>query len=217
MKRSSRVFVLAVMALSASLVFSGCGGADSRSASVDGNKTYKNTSGAALINTKYGAFGPQLNPGVATVVTSNDAVTKFEVAGSPLEDGQLTKYLSWNGVYITLTTASATGLVSATTATVNAKGLTMRVVGSLCAAAIGIEYCNVFTPADPLNIYFSPTPQLDQQSTVVLGGLVNGDGTFSLAATGYASVDSTTKTGWAVGKLINGSGFALNLTGMTAQ
>ncbi|MDQ1305443.1 MAG: hypothetical protein QG671_1274 [Actinomycetota bacterium] len=183
-------------------------------------RKYLNSGGSILLNTRYGDFGPILASGVGTVDTvQRDAggggtVTNFTVKGSPVADGGLSSYITWHNAQVSLHGKSTSGSVDQSTARVQVSGLQMDISGSLCAKAAGLQYCNTFTPAAPLRVYFSPTPTPDRASSVTTLGVVREDGTFDLSGGAYAKVDSSTLTGWALSKVVDGSRLTLNLDGM---
>ncbi|MDQ1306775.1 MAG: hypothetical protein QG671_2607, partial [Actinomycetota bacterium] len=51
-------------------------------------------------------------------------------------------------------------------------------------------------------------------SSVTTLGVVREDGTFDLSGGAYAKVDTSTLTGWALSKVVDGSRLTLNLDGM---
>ncbi len=189
-------------------------------ASPTATKKYLNTGDNILINTKYGDFGPILAAGVGSVDTVQrdrevgGAVTNFAVEGSPVANGGLSSYVTWHNVQASLHGKSTSGTVDRSRARVEVSGLEMDISGSLCAKAAGMQYCNTFTPADPLRIYFSPTPTPDRASSIGSLGVVRDDGTFDLNGGAYAKVDDSTWTGWALSKVVDGSRLTLNLDGM---
>jgi hypothetical protein len=197
--------------------------AASSDSSPTATKKYLNSSGSILINTKYGDFGPVLASGVGSVDTvqrdreAGGSVTNFEVKGSPVADGGLSSYVTWHNLQVSLHGKSTSGTVDQSTARVQVSGLQMDISGSLCAKAAGLQYCNTFTPVTPLRVYFSATPTPDRASSVTSLGVVREDGTFDLSGGAYASVDTSTWTGWALSKVVDGSRLTLNLDGMHPQ
>lgn len=191
-----------------SLGLAACG-TNAQQAAID-TKTYENTGGSVLIDTKYGQFGPTLAPGVASITAEGGAINLFTLSGSPVPDGGFGTHMSWRNVTVTLNESTVGGAVTDTTATLNATGMEIDVSGSLCVT-YGIQYCDTFDPGSPLSIYISPG------QTVTATGQVAADGSFDLTGTATVTVDSTTLTGWALGYLIDGSQVTLDLEGMKAS
>lgn len=173
--------------------------------------SYTNVGGSAQIATKFGAFGPSLQPGEASLTAADGQVTALQFQAQPIPNGTMTSYVSWSNFAVSLSSTSTTGSISAAQATVSETGLEMDLTGTLSITVDGYVYSNTFTSAAPLKIYLSPTPTENTASTVTATGNVQANGSFDLTGSAYANVDSSTWTGWALGKLINGDAFNLSL------
>lgn len=177
--------------------------------------TYVNDSGAFLINTAYGSFGPSLAKGDATVTTdASGNVTGETFAAQPIPDGSIGSNISYSNLKVTLAETGVSGQFGSNSATVNAQNLEVDITGSLCLTVSGYKFCDNFMPAAPLQLFITPTPNTKDpvpQSTVTATGNAQPNGSYDLDGEGYVTVSPSTWTGAALGKLINGSSFTLQL------
>ena len=183
--------------------------------SVAAGTTYVNDSGEFLINTAYGSFGPALANGDATVITdANGNVTGTTFAAQPIPDGTIGSSISYSNIKVTLDDTGVNGQFDSNSATVSTQNLEVDITGSLCLTVSGYKFCDNFMPAAPLQLFITPTPNTKDpvpQSTVTATGNKQPNGTYDLAGQGYVTVSPNTWTGSALGKLINGSSFTLQL------
>ena len=208
---------IASLAVAGIAMVAACGPANAADLPSAGSQQYSNTGGAAMLDTPYGEFGPVLPADVARVGADSGSVNSFTVAGSPVKAGKWGPHISWSNVNVSLVdreTTGTIGTVPSSKATVNATGLQMNISGYLCVTAYGGRYCNVFPTAAPLEVFLSPTPTPNRASVVTATGTVGPNGKFNLDGTAYATVNSSTWTGWALGKLVDGSQLTLNLDDM---
>lgn len=181
--------------------------------------TYLNTTGNFLIHTPIGDIGPSISAGNVSMTTDgngNITATTFKPVSMPdktYTNATKTISLTLTNTQMTVKSRAASGTLTPSGATLNETGMEVDLSGSLCANADGFNYCDNFMPGDPLRIFVAPTTDGGNPGTAVVtaSGVAQPNGSYDLTGAGYVTVDTSTWTGWLIGKMMDNSQLILNL------